>query len=493
MQNQTIFQFFHWYYSTEGNLWQYAREEAGRLQSLGVTQVWLPPAYKSAFGTGEPGYAVYDLYDLGEFDQKGSVRTRWGTLDEYLDAIQSFHDNNIKVLADIVLNHRTGADETEKIVVLDIDKSERTKFISEPYEKDACTRYTFPGRRGMYSEFVWDHQCFTGISEDDQISMIKNEYFTGEWEPVMETEHGNYDYLLGNDLEFRNPHVREELIRWGIWYVEKAGLDGFRLDAVKHMVPDFYNQWLDALNNHFQQKLLCIGEYWKSDVEPLKNYIEATGGRVQLFDAPLHFNFHEASRQGESYALNEILDGSLVKERPELAITFVENHDTQPLQDLESPVEAWFKPLAYAIILLRQEGTPCVFFPDLYGAQYVDNSEGQEHFIDLPALPVVGTMMTVRKERAYGVQTDYIDHHTVIGWTRAGVEEYPHSGCAVVISNGQEGFKRMSMGPANAGKKMIEACGSRQEEIILDEHGEADFHVNAGSVSVWIFDRPSAE
>lgn len=123
----------------------------------------------------------------------------------------------------------------------------------------------------------------------------------------------------------------------------------------------------------------------------------------------------------------------------------------------------------------------------------MDDLDGQEHFIDLPALPEVGTMMTVRKERAYGVQTDYIDHHTVIGWTRAGVEEHPDSGCAVVISNGQEGFKRMSMGPANAGKKMIEACGSRKDEIILDEQGEADFPVNAGSVAVWVFDRPSAE
>lgn len=487
MQNQTIFQFFHWYYSAEGNLWQHARDEAAHLQSLGVTQVWLPPAYKSAWGTAEPGYAVYDLYDLGEFDQKGTVRTRWGTLEEYLNCIHAFHDNNIRVLADIVLNHRTGADETEKIGVVDIDSHDRTKIISERYEKDACTLYTFPGRQGKYSDFVWDHHCFTGICEEELISMITNEYFTGEWEPVMETEHGNFDYLMGNDLEFRNPHVREELIRWGIWYVEKANLDGFRLDAVKHIVPNFYCEWLDALNHHFQKKLLCIGEYWKSDVTPLKNYIEATGGRVQLFDAPLHFNFHRASKEGESYDIHQILDGSLVKERPELAITFVDNHDTQPLQELESTVEAWFKPLAYAIILLREQGTPCVFYPDVYGSQYVDHADGQEHFIDLPAVPCVSTMMTVRKDRAYGTQSDYIDHPSVIGWTRAGTEEHPNSGCAVVITNGQEGFKRMSLGPLHAGKKMVEACGFRQDEIILDENGEADFPVNAGSVAVWIF------
>jgi alpha-amylase len=54
------------------------------------------------------------------------------------------------------------------------------------------------------------------------------------------------------------------------------------------------------------------------------------------------------------------------------SVTLVDNHDTQPLQDLEAPVEPWFKPIAYALILLREEGYPCVFYPDLYGAHYID-------------------------------------------------------------------------------------------------------------------------
>jgi alpha-amylase len=53
----------------------------------------------------------------------------------------------------------------------------------------------------------------------------------------------------------------------------------------------------------------------------------------------------------------------------------VSNHDTQPLQSLESVVEAWFKPLAYALILLRKDGYPCVFAADYYGAEYKDKAE----------------------------------------------------------------------------------------------------------------------
>src|SRR5436309_2983883 len=111
--NQTLFQFFHWYYSTEGNLWNHAADQAERLASLGVTQVWFPPAYKSAFGAAEAGYAVYDLYDLGEFDQKGTVRTKFGTKAEYLNCIKKMQASGIKVLADIVLNHKHGGDQKE--------------------------------------------------------------------------------------------------------------------------------------------------------------------------------------------------------------------------------------------------------------------------------------------------------------------------------------------------------------------------------------------
>ena len=82
MQNLTLFQFFHWYYNAEGNLWQHASDESARLADLGVTHVWLPPAYKSALGTEEPGYAVYDLYDLGEFDP-----SIWGMIKKFPQAV----------------------------------------------------------------------------------------------------------------------------------------------------------------------------------------------------------------------------------------------------------------------------------------------------------------------------------------------------------------------------------------------------------------------
>ncbi len=486
MQNLTLFQFFHWYYNAEGNLWRHASDESARLASLGITHVWLPPAYKSALGIDEPGYAVYDLYDLGEFDQKGAVRTRYGTKAEYLACIEAFHQRNIQVLADIVLNHKHGGDEKESFPARKVDCSNRNEFIEEESVIEAWTKFYFPARQGRYSDFVWDWKTFTGVSEDpEHIYLILNDHTNGQWEEMIEDEQGNFDYLMGADVEFRNPFVREELKTWGEWYLETTKADGFRLDAVKHIPYQFFNEWLDHLRHYIKKDFLCIGEYWRSHAEPLHKYIEMTGGRMQLFDVPLHFNFHTASTSENNFDMSKILDGTLMQQNPALAITFVDNHDTQPLQSLQSPVEQWFKPHAYAIILLREQGLPCVFYPALYGAKYVDHKEGNEIYVELNPVDNLEKMMIVRRDLAYGIQRDYLDHPNTIGWTREGIVEKPGSGCAVVITNGSAGHKHMEVGMQHAGKTFVDLFG-HTARVTIDENGWGEFYVNDRAASVWV-------
>lgn len=485
--NITIFQFFHWYFPADGDLWNHASEQAQRLADLGITHIWLPPAYKSAGGTGEPGYAVYDLYDLGEFDQKNTVRTKYGTKDEYLQCIKAIHDRKMGVLADIVLNHKLGGDEKEDVPVQQVNKENRLEKISGQTSLKAYTLFTFPGRNGKYSDYIWDWHSFSGVSKGEEIYIILNEHTNGEWENVMERQYGNFDYLMGCDIEYRNPAVREELKRWGKWYIETTGVDGFRLDAVKHIAIDFFPEWLPFLKASFQRDLLCIGEYWKADINALLGYIDATGGMIQLFDVPLHFNFYKASKAGKGFDLRTIFDDTLVKARPELAITFVDNHDTQPLQSLESWVEPWFKPHAYAMILLREQGIPSVFYPALYGAGYSDTKNEQQFDIHIPPTGELETLIRIRSAQAYGEQYDYLDDPGIIGWTRTGRDDKPGSGCAVLLTNAGGGEKWMNLGKRNAGKILVNALEDASHEITLNEKGDGLFNVAPGKVSVWVF------
>ena len=210
-------------------------------------------------------------------------------------------------------------------------------------------------------------------------------------------------------------------------------------------------------------------------MERLLKYLDAVDNEMSLFDVALHYHFYEASQQGENYDLSRILDGTLMKERPEKAVTFVDNHDTQYGQSLQSFISDWFKPLAYAIILLRQEGFPCVFYSDYYGNPVQDR----------PMVPNLGKLIKLRSAYAYGEQEDYLDDAHLIGWVRQGDQEHPASGLAVVLSTGNEGSKRMYMGADWAGRTMYDVLGNITEPVTIDDEGFGEFRTLGGNVAVW--------
>jgi alpha-amylase len=208
---------------------------------------------------------------------------------------------------------------------------------------------------------------------------------------------------------------------------------------------------------------------------------------MSLFDASLHHNLEAASKQGRDFDLTTIFNDTLVAARPDLAVTVAGNHDTQPLQALEAPLDPWFKPLAYALLLLREKGYPCVFYTDLYSAKYTDKGhDGQDHEIDMPKVGNIEKLLEARKRFAYGQQREYLDYPNCIGWTREGDAEHPGSGCAVLLSNGDEGFKSMEVGKAHAGKTFVDWLGNYKGVVTIDDNGKGEFHVGGASVSVWI-------
>ena len=490
MQNGVIIQFFHWYSRGNGALWKYLGQEAEKLAALGITAAWLPPASKGAGGKDSRGYDVYDLYDLGEFDQKKTVPTRYGTKQEYIACVGKLQDNGITAIADIVVNHMGGADEKEKTWAKKVNPENRNEFISDAYEIEAYTKFTFPGRNGKHSEFVWDARCFTGVDYDDitketGVFSFQNEYGDG-WDEVIDTEKGNFDYLMFADIEYRNEYVKEEIKRWGKWFLETTGVNGMRLDAIKHISPGFMNEFVDHMRS-VKPDLFVVGEYWAPGELPLlKRYLDATQGRMSLFDASLHHALFAASNQGRDYDLRQIFDGSLVGDAPTFAVTVIDNHDTQPLQALEAPVNPWFKPLGYALVLLREKGYPCIFYPDLYGTSYTDKGhDGNDYEIILPKCEELEGLLLARQKFAYGGQRDYIDHANCVGWTREGNED-PATGCAVMLSNGEDGIKHMEIGKKFSGKTFVDYMKNCPEEIVIGEDGWASFLTKGGKVSVWV-------
>ncbi len=154
------------------------------------------------------------------------------------------------------------------------------------------------------------------------------------------------------------------------------------------------------------------------------------------------------------------------------------NHDTQPYQDLEAPIADWFKPLAYALILLREEGYPCVWYGDLYGIK-------GEHEFPPSCNGSLPPLMLARKLYAYGRQADYFDSPNCLGWVRYGTHDR-RAGMAVVLSNAGADSKRMHVGEMHAGERWTDVLGWSANEVIIEDDGFGTFNCDKCSVSVWV-------
>jgi len=471
--NKTIMQFFEWNLPPDGGHWNFLKEQSKSLSDVGINTLWLPPAYKGAGGREDTGYGVYDLYDLGEFNQKGSVRTKYGTKDEYISAIAQAHKNNIEIIADIVLNHKGGADHTEWVKITKVDPNDRNTKISDEYDIKAWTKFTFSGRNNKYSDFKWNWEHFDGVDWDENKKENAIFEFTGlgkSWDEGVDDENGNYAYLMLTDIDVSSPVVYDELLKWSLWYIEISKLDGFRLDAVKHIDFEFFKRLINDIRNITKKELFTVGEYWSADLDVLKAYIDDTSHTFNVFDVPLHYNFAKAANEKENYDLGSLMSNTLISCYPENSVTFVDNHDTQPGQSLESWVDNSFKLKAYTFILTRQEGIPCIFFGDYYGMPSNDIA---------PLKDALDKLLKARQNFAYGTQHDYFDDAHIVGWTR-------ENGLAALISNGNNGgSKKMFVGKNFSGKTFADITCNVAGEIKIAEDGNGEFTVNGNSYSVW--------
>ena len=470
MTNQTAMQYFEWYLPSDGQHWNNLAEDAQHLADLGISHVWMPPAFK-ATNKDDVGYGVYDLFDLGEFDQKGTIRTKYGLKEEYLNAINQLKNVGIIPMADVVLNHKAAADKLETFYVVEVDPEDRTKVISEPFEIEGWTHF---------NDFEWHWYHFNGTDFDAKrnkkgIYLIQGDNKGWAHNDLVDNENGNFDYLMFANLDYRHPEVIENIYEWADWFVETTGVQGFRMDAIKHIDYFFMRNFIRDVKEKQGQDFYVFGEFWNAKEEDNNTYLEKTENRFDLVDVRLHYNLYDASLKGADYDLTTIFEQTLVKNHPEHAVTFVENHDTQRGQALESTVEEWFKPSAYALILLRKDGLPCLFYGDYYG---IDGEFAQESFKE-----VLDTLLYARKDLAYGEQTDYFDDPNCIGWTRSGNEDC--TPLAVTISNDAANNKSMEIGSDWAGQTFYDILGNCSDTLTIDEDGWGDFPVSEKSVSVW--------
>ncbi|MBU7585893.1 MAG: DUF1939 domain-containing protein [Nostoc sp. TH1S01] len=323
-----IMQAFYWdcprLENQEFEWWNHLKSKVSSLSAVGFTALWLPPANKANIGGKSMGYDPYDYYDLGDIDQKGSVRTWFGGKDDLIDLIKTVHEHKMQVYADLVINHNSGGDAEELNPI------------------DHKNRWTiFKPKSG---KFLRDWKCFH-----------PSPYETWDQETFGDMP----------DLCHRNPHVYTELLEYARWLIEVIGFDGFRYDCVKG-----YGGWmvraiqeLRGIREEKGYKPYGVGECWDSD-RKIQDWLNETNAwsdnPTGAFDFPLRYRLKDLC-QVYGYSLRHLTEGgTLLTERPSQAVTFVENHDVVRGDSIITD-----KMLAYAFILTH-EGYPCVFWQDYY-------------------------------------------------------------------------------------------------------------------------------
>ncbi len=351
------------------------------------------------------------------------------------------------------------------------------------------------------------------------------------WADDVDYENGNADYLMFSNVSWTHPEVRSDVINWGKWMVEDISIDGFRIDAARHISYSYMREWITAVAHSRHAKtgkeLFVLGEVWHGEVARILRWLDAVQqppghAQVLAFDAPLLYNFShlseaitESKKPGDVPRLPAIgvLDlrtlfrGTLIASRPHQAVTMVTNHDTQPGREFTTPMDRKLKPLFYAFILLRREGLPCVFWGDLFGTHgplseppvghSQSSKEGENNQRN-----ILAELMMCRKLFAHGLQRDYWDSPSCIGWTRTGDEMRP--GCAVVVSIGniaqaiqkgaraQSNYKKMFLG--KPGDVFYDILGHIAEDVRIDEKGIGSFPLRGPGVSVFVGkDAPGVE
>ncbi len=323
-------------------------EKLDYLQELGVTGIYLMPIHPS----GDPsvdssGYRVEDYL---------AVNQDFGTIADFKDLVSEVHRKGMRIIIDLVLNHTSDRHPWFTAA----------QDLNSPYRDYYIWSENKPDFRGAWGQEVW-----------------------------FEGESGYYFATFGEhfpDLNYDNPAVTREFEQIAKYWLVDIGVDGFRLDAAKHLIEEDPQNQVHTASTHawykdFRQYIksldsdaLIAGEVWDVDPSILASY---TGG--DELDLTWEFGISQAItdsvRSGNNSSIKEVLEQSY-QVMPDLQfITFLSNQDmARVMTQLGNDEE---KAKIATSILLTIPGVPC-----MYNGEEIGMQGEQENYYESLLIPM---------------------------------------------------------------------------------------------------------
>jgi len=233
------------------------------IKGLGFTTIWITPVVKNQPG-GYHGYWAVDFYKTSE---------NLGSIEKLKELVQKAHLKGLKVIVDLVVNH-TG--------ILD-------SWVTDPNYKD------------------WFHDKVI-ISNYNNPQEVENGWLSGL-----------------PDLKQENPEVKKYLIDMAKWWINEVGLDGYRLDTMKHVSKTFWDEFVQEIKKDYPD-FYFIGEVYSGDVSYVSDYQDT--GVDGLMDFPAYYALTDVFKNGSpEMRLEDVINKTANYKNRYLLGTFIDNHD----------------------------------------------------------------------------------------------------------------------------------------------------------------------
>ncbi|MCC6283534.1 MAG: cyclomaltodextrinase C-terminal domain-containing protein [Saprospiraceae bacterium] len=342
------------------------RQHLDYLQDLGVTALWLNPELENDQPAASyHGYAVTNHY---------RVDRRFGTNEQYRELVSECHRRGMKMIRDVVTNH-IGS--------------------NHYWMKDLPTK-------------DWVNQWPTYTNTSFRAPTILDPY-ASEYDKKRFSD-GWFDVEMP-DLNQRNPHVAKYLIQQAIWWIEYAGLDGFRIDTYTYSDQDFMSKWCAAVRKEYPN-IGMFGEIWEqgvvvqgffADNQPMAR-AQFDSNLPGVIDFQLCFAIQEALTKGPGWQDGDAriyytLAQDYFYEDPSKNLIILDNHDMKRFYSVvDEQIDKYKSGLAF---LLTMRGIPQIY----YATEILSTGTG------------VPSWATYRKDFPGGWPSDTINKFTAAGRT----------------------------------------------------------------------------
>ncbi len=312
-ESAVMLQGFHWTSWKKSPWWNEVGGKAGEISRAGINLIWLPPSNDSS---APEGYMPRKL---------NSEDSSYGTAAQLSSAVRALHSAGIRVIADIVVNHRVG-----------------TKGWAD------------------FTEPAWGADS---ICSDDEWGSGKGAPDTGKGVP------------FARDIDHTKVYVQESIKAWMNGLKDNIGYDGWRYDYARGYGPGYLLGYNRATNPSF-----AVAEIWDdldlnnpdAHRQALCDWMQSVNGEVKVFDFTTKGILQQAVKTGEYWRLADSNNkpSGLIGWWPANAVTFIDNHDTGPSPGARLKDNAWPFPadkvIAGYAYILTHPGIPCVYWPHFF-------------------------------------------------------------------------------------------------------------------------------